>query len=338
MGPLRLGIIGTGIIVAKKHWPALATLRERFAVAALANRTVARAEALAEIIAVTGHARPAVYADYREMLAREALDAVLLALPPTLNPTAAEASLAAGCHVIAEKPLATTLTDGERMCGWSRHYGRTLMIAENYRYMAGYRRADRLVTGGAIGRRQTVSWNVYANIPEDSPYLGTAWRQTPVLPGGFLIDGGVHHAAVFRMLGGEVDEVVAFTHGWRADLPPLDTLSAAMQFANGATGTYTVSYATPGPFAGIEVGGVEGMLKAWRDRVELWRSDGAREQWQDANPVDGLVAMYEDFADAVTTGSEPLSTPEEALADLRLSLAWLRAAETGRAVRVAEVT
>jgi predicted dehydrogenase len=53
--------------------------------------------------------------------------------------------------------------------------------------------------------------------------------------------------------------------------------------------------------------------------------------------VDGLVAMYEDFADAVTTGRRPLSTPEEALADLRLALAWLQAAETGRVVRVADM-
>lgn len=330
-------MIGAGVFANKKHWPALSTLGARLAVAAVTSRTAGKAEALADLIAAAGHSRPVVYTDHRRMLAEAALDAVSLVAPPTLNPEAIEAALQAGCHVIAEKPLAATLADGARICGWPARDGRVLMIAENYRYMAGYRRAARLIADGAIGRPQTAHWLVYAQIPEDSPYLRTEWRQAAALPGGFLVDGGVHHAAVFRMLAGEVEEVAAFAHGWRADLPPLDTLSATMRFASGVTGAYTVSYATPGPFTGIEVGGSDGMVKAWRDRVELWRRDGPPVEWQDPNPVDGLVAMYEDFADAVTTGRRPLSTPEEALADLRLALAWLQAAETGRVVRVADM-
>ncbi len=336
--PLRLGIIGTGIIVDKKHWPALALLGARFEVAALANRTPARATVLAEGIAAAGFPRPTVYADYHEMLAREPLDAVSLCLPPDRNPEVVEAALQAGRHVIAEKPLATTLADGERMLDWAERYGRTLMIAENYRYMAGFREAAQRMAAGSIGRPQTAHWHVYAHIPEDSPYLRTDWRRTPVLPGGFLSDGGVHHATVFRMLLGEVSEAAAFTQTWRPDLPPLDTLSAALRFANGATGVYAVSYATAGPFTMLEIGGTKGVLRAGRDRVEVWRRGAELETWQGPNPVDGLVRMYEEFADAIGEGRAPQTTAAESLADLRLTLALLRAAETGRAVRVAEMT
>ena len=82
--------------------------------------------------------RPAVYADYRELLAKEKLDAVSLALPTVLNPEVTEAAMAAGCHVIAEKPIAASLADGERMAACARREGRMLMTAENYRYMASY--------------------------------------------------------------------------------------------------------------------------------------------------------------------------------------------------------
>lgn len=335
--PIRLGIIGTGLIVARKHWPALVALGSRFEVVALANRTLAKAEALAQRIESDTGRLPSTYADYRRMLASERLDAVSLALPPVLNPVVAEDTLAAGCHVIAEKPIAATLEDGARMVTWPAIYGRTFMIAENYRYLASYRQAREMIAQGIIGPPQTVRWSCYHYLGPEDPYYHTPWRQHPEHPGGYLSDGGVHHAAVLRMLLGDVETVVGQVAALRPDLPPADTLSAILRFSNGAVGTYAATYALRGPRMPLEVAGPDGLLLVDRYAVSQWRGDQAVDSWDAPSPVDGILAMYEDFAQAIRGGAPPESTPAEALEDLRLIVAILRSAESGRAVRVREV-
>lgn len=335
--PIRLAIIGTGLIVSSQHWPAIHALDAEFQVVALANRTPEKAEALADAIAAATGTRPAVYTDYRALLAQARPDAVSLALPTYLNPEIAGAALAAGCHVIAEKPIAASLADAAPMRGWAARYGRQLMIAENYRYMAHFNRAAEQIGAGAIGEPRLARWSVHAYLGPDNPYYQTAWRQQPAHPGGYISDGGVHLAAALRMLLGEVTSVTAQTAALRPDLPPLDTISASLRFANGALGTYAVTYALPGPEQPLTVTGTRGTLLVGRDRVELWRAGTIAQSWIEPSPHGGMVSMYADFARAVRTGQPPRSTAAEGYEDLRLIVAMLRAAEEGRAVRLTEV-
>jgi predicted dehydrogenase len=336
--PLRLGIIGTGLIVQAKHWPALVTLQDVFQVAALANRSPAKAEALADAVAARTGFRPAVYASYRQMLAEERLDVVLLALPPALNPEVAEAALAQGCHVLAEKPIAATLADASRMLPGPALYDRVLMIAENYRYLPGHRRAALLISQGVIGPPLTARWSYYQHLGQENPYYHTAWRKHPAHLGGYLSDAGVHHAAVLRMLLGNVKTVSGQVTLFRPDLAPADTLSATLCFESGALGTYAVTYALPGPRTALEVAGPAGLLQVSRYRVDLWQQDRVVRSWDEPSPDDGAVAMYRDFARTVRTGEPSLSSPEDATEDLRLIAAILRSSELGRPVRMSEVT
>ncbi len=335
--PIRLAIIGTGLIVASQHWPAIHELGADYQVVAVANRTPDKAEALADTITAATGARPTVYTDYRALLARERPAAVSLALPTYLNPEITEAALAAGCHVIAEKPIAASLADAAPMLAWPARYGRQLMIAENYRYMAHFNRAAEQIAAGAIGQPRLAHWNLHAYLGPDNPYYHTAWRQQPAHPGGYISDGGVHLAAALRMLLGEVDMVAAQAAALRPDLPPLDTISASLRFANGAIGAYAVTYALPGPELPLTVVGTAGALLLGRERVELWRGGEIVQAWAEPSPHGGMVGMYADFAHSVRTGQPPRSTPAEGYEDLRLIVAMLRAAEEGRAVRLAEV-
>lgn len=335
--PIRLAIIGTGLIVNNKHWPALATLPHLFRVIAVVNRSPAKAQMLADRIHDAGWTRPQVYTDYMTMLAREQPEAVTIALPPVLNPEAAAAALAAACHVMIEKPIAANLADAAAMLPWAQQYGRNLLVAENYRYLTSFRRAAELIAQGTIGRLLTLRWSLYAGIGPDNPYYHTAWRQNPAHPGGYLSDGGVHHAAVLRLLGGEIETVVAHIAALRADLPPADTLSASLRFENGALGAYAVTYACPGPETPLQAAGAEGVLSVGRDRVELWRRNRPTESWHLPSAVDGLVAMYEDFARAIRNGHLSRSPAAEGYADLQLVVAMLRSASSGQAVKVADV-
>jgi predicted dehydrogenase len=335
--PLKLGIIGTGLIVQAKHWPALAALQDVFRVTALVNRSPTKAEALADAVALESGFRPMVYASYREMLAKERLEAVALALPPALNPEVAEAALAQGCHVLAEKPIAATLADAARMLPWPELYGRVLMIAENYRYLPSHRRAALLISQGVIGPPLTARWSYYQYVGQESPYYQTTWRQHPVHLAGYLSDAGVHHAAVLRLLLGNVETVSGQVTLMRPDLAPADTVSATLRFKSGALGTYAVTYALPGPKTALEVAGPAGVLLVSRYKVDLWQRDRLVQSWDEPAPADGAVAMYQDFAHSIRTGAPSLSPPHEALEDLRLIAAIMRSSETGRPVAVAEV-
>jgi predicted dehydrogenase len=216
--PIRLGIIGTGLIVTSKHWPALSALQDTFQVAALANRSLAKAEALADVIVAASGFRPATYGGYREMLADERLDAVSLALPPVMNPEVAEAALAQGCHVLAEKPIAASVADAAPLTHWPAFYGRVLMIAENYRYLAGYQRAADLIKQGVIGQPQIARWSYYQHLG-GKPVLPDSLAAAPCPCRGYLSDGGVHHTAVLRMLR-DVETVSDRWRSSRPDLPP----------------------------------------------------------------------------------------------------------------------
>ncbi len=332
--PIRLAFIGTGLIVNSDHWPAVNTLRSDFEIVALCNRTPAKAEALAERVAQATGARPAVYADYAALLSREKLDAVSLALPTVTNPQVAEAALAAGCHVLIEKPIAASLADGERMLGWPEKYGRVLMVAENCRYLSSYRHAARLVAEDAIGRVVTAQWLLYPYTAPDNQYALTPWRQEPAHPGGFLSDGGVHHMATLRTVLGEAGSVQARAASFRSDLKPLDTLLAVVSFVSGALASYQVTYAVKGPQSPLQVIGPKGMVEATNEWVELRPNGEEPQHWDEPSPFTGMAEMYADFAHSIRSGRPPRSTPEEGLADLRLIVAMLQSSEFGSAVRL----
>ena len=268
---------------------------------ALVNRTREKADALADTIAgATGH-RPRVYSDYGTLFANNAPDAVSLGLPPSANPEVARAALEAGCHVIAEKPIAANLDDAREMAPWGERYGRVLMIAENWRYYGGFQRAAALIEGGAIGRPVQAHWAHYSAIAQ-SPFFETAWRRNPQHPGGYLSDGGVHHAAAMRGILGEAATVQATATSIRPDLPPLDTLSALITWDSGVVSTYQASYALGGPEIPLTIVGTDGAVKASREWVELWRNDKQVERWDEPSQEKGMVEMYADFARAIRTG------------------------------------
>ncbi len=302
---------------------------------ALVNRTPAKAESLADAIRAVTRSRPAVYSDYREMLAAEKPDAVSLALPPDLNPEVAKAALAAGCHVIAEKPIAINLAEAAPMLSWAAQYGRVLMIAENHRYLASYRHAAQLIAEGVVGQPRVGRGTWYAHMNQDNPYYHTAWRQRPAHLGGYLSDAGVHHIAAFRQLFGEVEAVSGQVALLRPDLPPFDTLAATLRFRNGALVSYNATYALPGPETPLQVAGPDGTLLIGRDKVELWRKGQPSRYWEEPSQEDGMVMMYGDFARAIRTGQPPRATAAEALADLRVIAAILDAGATGQVVRLA---
>ena len=99
--PVRLGIIGTGLAVKKLHWPALVRMGDRFVVVAFANRTRSTAE---EFAALAQLSMDAYTPDYHTLLRRDDVDVVLVCVPIPQLLSITRDCLAAGRHVVCEKP------------------------------------------------------------------------------------------------------------------------------------------------------------------------------------------------------------------------------------------
>src|SRR5688572_18921464 len=118
-GPVRLGLIGTGLAVTRLHWPALATLRDRFSVVAFTDpdRTAAAGFAAQAGLDMDGY-EP----DVQTLLARPDIDAALVAVPIQLSHGIAAAALEAGKHVLCEKPPGGSVEEGRAFLELARKH------------------------------------------------------------------------------------------------------------------------------------------------------------------------------------------------------------------------
>lgn len=199
---MRLGIVGCGEIVEKGHAPALRAF-PRVEVVALADPSERRGRVVAAALAAEGG--PTVYRDHRRMLERENLDAVLLATPPGLHRAQALDALAAGCHVVCEKPLATTLADADAIVATCEAAGARCQMVHNYASFDEYARAGELIAAGAIGRPHTAILQGLGSFPWDGVEdFRPGWRYDPALAGGgCLMDAGVHGIYLAEAFFGE---------------------------------------------------------------------------------------------------------------------------------------
>src|SRR5512140_1581044 len=115
MRKLRLGIIGCGIAARKLHLPALSALSDRYEIVAVCNHTKPKAVSFSRLAGGVPYDL-----DYRKLLQRPDVEAVDIVLPIDLNHRVTRDALAAGKHVILEKPLAANLREGKEMLAFGR--------------------------------------------------------------------------------------------------------------------------------------------------------------------------------------------------------------------------
>jgi predicted dehydrogenase len=128
---LRIGVIGTGIIARVMHLHYLDELAESFEVAAVCDIVPENAKACAERYGVA-----ATYADWRELI-QQPLDAVLVLTSGSHAPIAVAAARA-GLHVLVEKPMCFSVSEGQAMVAAAEEAGVTLMVAYPKRYDPAY--------------------------------------------------------------------------------------------------------------------------------------------------------------------------------------------------------
>ncbi|WP_435102050.1 Gfo/Idh/MocA family protein [Halarchaeum sp. P4] len=182
----------------------------------------------------------ATYADYEALLAEEAIDVAVVALPPFLHADAAIAAADHDCHVFVEKPLAPTSAAGERILDAARDAGVAVGVDHTLRYMPAMRELKRRYDDGAFGhvpicRATRVNDGPFGSPPDGSE--PSAWKLDPdATGGGALMDLGVHLFDVLRWFFGDV-EVEHATFSRQLDVPYEDTATVVTSTEAGTTAT-----------------------------------------------------------------------------------------------------
>ncbi|HEX7730417.1 MAG TPA: Gfo/Idh/MocA family oxidoreductase [Terracidiphilus sp.] len=121
------------------------------------------------------------------MLADASIDAIDICLPTPTHVQTACAALAAGKHVLCEKPMALSADDCERILNAQRASGRTLMVAQVLRFFPAYRQLAQFVRGGRLGRARSAVFTRESGVPNWAPWMADTNQS-----GGAILDLLVH--------------------------------------------------------------------------------------------------------------------------------------------------
>jgi predicted dehydrogenase len=196
---LRVGIAGLGLI-ARTHATAYRELGDVVELAAACDVN----EAVASAFSVEFGGKPMT--DLDALLADPEIDVVDIILPHFLHLEAAKKSIAAGKHLILEKPVAPTYGGALEIYRAARDAGVQLMVAENSRYIHAYQAAAKLLAEGAIGDVIHVRTELRSNEKDHLAQPGN-WRTKFDLGGGLLLDTGAHSFYLITWLLGEFESL-----------------------------------------------------------------------------------------------------------------------------------
>ena len=247
---LRLGVVGggPGSFIGSVHRSA-ALLDGRFdIVAGVLSSDPEKSRAAAAALGFTG------YADVEKMLAAERLDAVAVMTPNDLHFAACQVAMAAGLHVICDKPMTNTLPEAQALEEMARDTGRVFCLTHAY---AGYpmiRQARAMVAAGAVGELRAVQVEylqagMSARVEAGELSAKLRWKLDPARGGASLVLGDIgthaHHLSAYvsgRAVESLSADLGALLPGRRVD----DYGAFLLRFAGGVRGTMTVSQALAG--------------------------------------------------------------------------------------------
>lgn len=330
MERVKLGIIGCGIAAKKLHWPALKLLSDKFEITCVCNHTEPKAKEFAQRVGGVEYVL-----NYKDLLARDDVEAVDIMLPICLNYQAVKDSLQAQKHVIVEKPLAGSLEQAEQMVEFESEYpGLVMMVAENFRYHPVFQNARQKIEAGHIGPVHSVFWNNFMYFTQSSPYTRTQWRLDHEHIGGFVVDGGVHNMAVIRDLFGDVTCGRAFIRQVNPAIGKMDCMSLQFETETGIAGVFN-DYFTANGFQEnrLVIIGREGTLTIEADDITLKRH-GEKPVQETVESMHGYREELENFHAAIREGQKVVSTFYEAYKDFEVLAKAILAAQKGESFRI----
>lgn len=342
---MRIGLIGAGGIANGAHIPGYKALGAEVEIVACADVNRATAERTAREQGI-----PGVYEDYNDMLRKEQLDGVSVCTPNKFHAPAVLAALAAGCHVLCEKPPAITADEARSMEAAAQKAGKVLTFGFMFRFSPEVSAAKRFAEAGSLGEIYT--GRVTAVRRRGIPGWGV-FTSKDLQGGGPLIDIGVHmlDSALYVMGYPEPESVTGVTHTKLGDKEPgvapwgpwnyknytvEDVCNALIRFKNGAALLLETSFIAniePMEEMNVRLSGTKAGVKffpfsVYREEhgtivneTSAWQPGGNSHQKEVAH-----------FVRCIRGEAEPISTPGEAVKIQRIIEAIYKSADAGRSV------
>jgi predicted dehydrogenase len=290
-------------------------------VAAVAARDSSRARAFA---AKHGIAR--VHESYEALIADPDLDAVYNPLPNGLHGKWTRAALAAGKHVLCEKPFTANAAEAREIADLAAKSDRVVMEAFHYRYHPLALRTEQIIASGELGKLERVEAALCFPLPKFSDI-----RYNYSLAGGAMMDAGCYAVHMARTFGGSTPEVVSAQAKLRD--PQVDrAMTAELRFAEGHTGRVRCSmWSSRLLEITAHVVGERGEVRLFNPvtpqffhRLSIRSSDGKRVERFPRRP--SYAYQLDAFAGAVLRGEPVKTTPADAVENMTVIDAIYRTA------------
>jgi len=289
---IRTAVIGAGAM--GRHHARLYHELPESELVAVADHDAGAAEAVARRHAVR------CYNDYRALLAAEELQAVSICVPTTLHLEVASAALERGLHVLVEKPIAATLSEGQAIVEQARAQGLVCMVGHVERFNPAVIELKRRLEKGELGRIFEIVARRKGPFPDRVHDVGV------------VIDLAAHDLDIMWYLtGAEVTRVYAET-SQRVHESHEDMLSGLLRFSDGTIGVLDVDWLTPTKIRELGVTGERGMFQVNYLTQDLFFFENAeaQEMWDTLSILRGVAEGR--MIRHVVNKREPLRTELEA--------------------------
>lgn len=279
----------------------------------------------------------AAAASYEDILADDTIQGVINTTPNNVHLDTTRQAADAGKHVFLDKPIANTVAEGMEIARLCREAGVKLSIGFQRRREIQFRWVQEKIKAGDFG----ILVQAEANISRDR--LGAFdeghWRYTAEgMPGGVMLQIGLHYVDVLTMLLGPVESVSGMASQLVLPGDNPDVGSLMMKHENGAVSSLSTSYASASEYYLMNIYGKK--MSAYYNLF-----DGLRYLHQgdtDQQPVaveknDAIAEQLIEWANAVSGEGEPEVGGESAMTSLAVVKAGIRSVAEGRHVTVAEI-
>lgn len=336
---LPVAIIGAGGIVDGAHLPAYALAG--LTVAGITDVDLDRAQAVAE-----RHGIPRVYASLDELLADDDVAVVDIAVPVTEQPAIFRAAVAAGKHILAQKPFAVSPATARELAELAEGAGVVAGVNQQLRFDEGIAAAHRMVELGWIG--EVTSFSITVNIATQ----WELWEWAKEMERLEIMVHSIHYHDIVRWFLGEPMSVYAMAGRTPGQFPIGETRTVSSYRFDGATAVVHVNHVNRAGdnSAEFRIDGTTGAIRGTlgllydyphgrTDTLELFSSSLPTDGWV-PYPVTqrwfphAFIGTMGSVLDAIATGSTPRSSARDNIKTVELVDALYRSMNTNQVVQV----
>ncbi len=307
-------------------------------------------------VALAAQAGVPLFKSIEDLLANNPPDGLVLATPNHLHVPQALQCIDAGLPILLEKPIATSVAEGEQLVRVVNATGAKVLIGHHRAHSPIMAKAREVLASGKLGKLVAVMGS--ATFFKPDPYYSDApWRRE--LGGGPILLNMIHEVHNLRMLCGEMVAVQAFASHATRGFAVEDTVAINLRFANGVLGTFMLSdtaacarsweqtsqenkaYASYDDEDCYVITGTNGSLSVPTMRLKTYPRSEDRSWWKafEVGVVgvvrdDPLKHQMEHFGQVVRGEALPLVSAHDGLLNLRVTEAIIEAARTGRTVNL----